>query len=185
MDDRSGWIKLWRKFVDDPLWTSEPFTKGQAWVDLLLLAQGTENRIYKNGKYIEFKAGTVYKSILQLSKRWKWSRDKVTRFLKCLENNGMVKTTSNTTDGTTVTIENWCFYQNKQQQSSQRLNEKRDSKPTTGRHNKEGIKKIRRKEEYSAQTASPKEGEPSRRVPDAFKERFGDDYEAYEEWANQ
>lgn len=28
-------------------------------------------------------------------------------------------------------------------------------------------------------------GEPSRRVPDAFKERFGDDYEAYEEWANQ
>ena len=113
------------------------------------------------------------------------SRDKVTRFLKCLENNGMVKTTSNTTDGTTVTIENWYFYQSKQQQSSQRLNEKRDSKPTTGRHNKEGIKKIRRKEEYSAHTASPKKGEPSRRVPDAFKERFGDDYEAYEEWANQ
>ena len=50
MDDRSGWIKLWRKFVDDPLWTSEPFTKGQAWVDLLLLAQGTENRISINGR---------------------------------------------------------------------------------------------------------------------------------------
>lgn len=163
MDEKAGWIKLWRKFADDPLWVSEPFTKGQAWVDLLLMAQGTENTIFKNGKFLEFRPGTVYKSILQLSKRWKWSRDKVTRFLACLENNSMVKTTSNTTDGTTITIENWEFYQIQKQQIRQRKNEKRDNEPTAGRHNKEGIRRNRRKEEYiGASDASPLTGE---RVP--------------------
>ena len=52
MDEKAGWIKLWRKFADDPLWVSEPFTKGQAWVDLLLMAQGTENTIFKNGRFL-------------------------------------------------------------------------------------------------------------------------------------
>ena len=102
MDEKAGWIKLWRKFADDPLWVSEPFTKGQAWVDLLLMAQGTENTIFKNGKFMEFQPGTVYKSILELSKRWKWSRNKVSRFLKSLENETMVETKSDTTNGTTI-----------------------------------------------------------------------------------
>lgn len=158
MDEKAGWIKLWRKFADDPLWVSEPFTKGQAWVDLLLMAQGTENTIFKNGRFLEFKPGTVYKSVLQLSKRWKWSRDKVSRFLACLENNSMVKTTSNTTDGTTITIENWAFYQSQSQRTRQRLPEKQDNKPTTGRHNKEGIRRNRRKEDNCGIAAPSEDG---------------------------
>jgi len=33
-----GWIRLYRKMQDNPLWTSEPFTRGQAWIDLLMIA---------------------------------------------------------------------------------------------------------------------------------------------------
>ena len=33
-----GWIKLHRTLQDNKLWYSEPLTKGQAWVDLILLA---------------------------------------------------------------------------------------------------------------------------------------------------
>lgn len=163
MDERAGWIKLWRKFADDPLWVSEPFTKGQAWVDLLLMAQGTENTIFKNGKFVEFQPGTVYKSILELSTRWKWSRNKVSRFLKSLENEAMVETKSDTTNGTTITIENWGVYQGRVQQTKQGRNRKPDNARTTDGHNKEGIRRNRRKEEYiGASSASPLTGE---RVP--------------------
>jgi len=146
MDEKAGWIKLWRKFADDPLWVSEPFTKGQAWVDLLLMAQGTENTIFKNGKFMEFQPGTVYKSILELSKRWKWSRNKVSRFLKSIENEAMVETKSDTTNGTTITIENWDVYQGRGQQTKQRRERKSDNSRTTDGHNKEGIRRNRRKE---------------------------------------
>ena len=156
MDEKAGWIKLWRKFADDPLWVSEPFTKGQAWVDLLLMAQGTENTIFKNGKFMEFQPGTVYKSILELSKRWKWSRNKVSRFLKSLENETMVETKSDTTNGTTITIENWEVYQGRGQQTKQRRERKSDNSRTTDGHNKEGIRRNRRKED-SCGVAAPSE----------------------------
>ena len=156
MDEKAGWIKLWRKFADDPLWVSEPFTKGQAWVDLLLMAQGTENTIFKNGKFMEFQPGTVYKSILELSKRWKWSRNKVSRFLKSLENETMVETKSDTTNGTTITIENWEIYQGRGQQTKQRRERKSDNSRTTDGHNKEGIRRKRRKED-SCGVAAPSE----------------------------
>lgn len=156
MDEKAGWIKLWRKFADDPLWISEPFTKGQAWVDLLLMAQGTENTIFKNGKFMEFQPGTVYKSILELSKRWKWSRNKVSRFLKSLENETMVETKSDTTNGTKITIENWEVYQGRGQQTKQRRERKSDNSRTTDGHNKEGIRRNRRKED-SCSVAAPSE----------------------------
>ena len=156
MDEKAGWIKLWRKFADDPLWVSEPFTKGQAWVDLLLMAQGTENTIFKNGKFMEFQPGTVYKSILELSKRWKWSRNKVSRFLKSLENETMVETKSDTTNGTTITIENWEVYQGRGQQTKQHRERKSDNSRTTDGHNKEGIRRNRIKED-SCGVAAPSE----------------------------
>ena len=156
MDEKAGWIKLWRKFADDPLWVSEPFTKGQAWVDLLLMAQGTENTIFKNGKFMEFQPGTVYKSILELSKRWKWSRNKVSRFLKSLENETMVETKSDTTNGTTITIENWEIYQGRGQQTKQRRERKSDNSRTTDGHNNQGRRRNRRKE-ASCGVAAPSE----------------------------
>ena len=158
MDEKAGWIKLWRKFADDPLWVSEPFTKGQAWVDLLLMAQGTENTIFKNGKFMEFQPGTVYKSILELSKRWKWSRNKVSRFLKSLENETMVETKSDTTNGTTITIENWEVYQGRGQQTKQRRERKSDNSRTTDGHNKEGKRRNRRKEDSGGVAAPSEDG---------------------------
>ena len=60
-----GWIKLHRSIQDNELWLSEPFTKAQAWIDLLLLAD-SEN----NGKY---KRGNVYRGKKWLAERWGWS----------------------------------------------------------------------------------------------------------------
>jgi hypothetical protein len=84
-----GWIRLHRKLMDDPIWLAESFTRGQAWVDLLLLANHTDGYIRKRGIRIDLKRGDVGWSETELSKRWRWSRGKVKRFLTelCSGNN--------------------------------------------------------------------------------------------------
>lgn len=99
-----GWIKISRKLAtDERLWLSEPFTKGQAWIDLLLMASWKTS----NG----FKAGTVYTSTYSLADRWGWSRGKVRRFLGQLSDDTTIEPTSDTKNGTTILIRNWGKYQ--------------------------------------------------------------------------
>jgi len=76
-----GWIRLHRKIMADPMWLAEPFTRAQAWVDLLILANHTDGYIRKRGIRIDLKRGDVGWSQLELAKRWRWSRGKVKRFL--------------------------------------------------------------------------------------------------------
>jgi len=76
-----GYIKLWRKLQDNDLWKKEKFTRGQAWVDLIMLANHKDGHIRKRGIRVELKRGDIGWSERELSKRWKWSRDKTRRFL--------------------------------------------------------------------------------------------------------
>ena len=80
-----GWIKLHRQLQDNQFWYSEPFTRGQAWVDLLLDANHKEDIFYIRGNKIIVPTGFVGKSEETLSKKWKWSRGKTRRFIKELE----------------------------------------------------------------------------------------------------
>jgi len=88
---KSGWIKLYRQLTENDLWLLEPFTKGQAWVDLLLLANHKPSMMtIKNGKIISLERGDCGISILGLADRWQWSREKVKRFLSTLESKKQV-----------------------------------------------------------------------------------------------
>ncbi len=80
-----SWVKLHRKIQSNPLWTSEPFTRGQAWVDLILLANYKKGFIRARGIRVDIERGQVGMSHVNLSKRWDWSRGKVKRFLNELE----------------------------------------------------------------------------------------------------
>ncbi len=86
----AGWIKLDRQITDHWLWGDSPFTKGQAWIDLLLKANHSDNKITIKGCIIELRAGQQARSELTLSKDWEWSRGKVRRFLKMLESDSMI-----------------------------------------------------------------------------------------------
>lgn len=79
--DNKGWIKLHRQLMEMPEWLAEPFTRGQAWVDLLLLANHKTGYIRKRGILIAVDRGQVGYSERSLAERWQWSRDKVRRFL--------------------------------------------------------------------------------------------------------
>jgi len=83
--DTSGWIKLHRSSFENKLYFSEPFTRWQAWCDLILLANHKEGIFYVRGVQVKVPRGTVGHGINDLSTRWKWSRGKVERFMQYLE----------------------------------------------------------------------------------------------------
>ena len=88
------------------LWQEKPFSKGQAWIDLLMMANFEEVKKPYKGDFITYKIGEVNVSKLFLANKWGWERKKVDRFLSLLEADKMVSVNA-TTNGTTITIENY------------------------------------------------------------------------------
>lgn len=86
-----GWISIHRKIQDNWLWEEKPFSKGQAWIDMLLLANHENNKILFNGTLTEVKSGERITSLRKLGDRWGWSMNKVKRFLKLLESDHMIE----------------------------------------------------------------------------------------------
>jgi len=135
-----GWIKLHRKLQDNPLWTSEKFTRGQAWIDLILLANHEYGYFYCRDHKIEVKRGQVGWSHLRLSQRWCWSRSKVKKFIEDLEKEQQVKQ-QKSKSMTMITIVNYEEYQKKEQQKDNR-------KATEEQQNDTNKKKKEEKEKY-------------------------------------
>lgn len=99
-----------REIMDHWIWQDKPVSKGQAWVDLILLANYKSEKFSYKDKVIEGKRGSVYRSITYLAERWGWGRDKATRFLHQLEEDGMIVLDA-ITHQTTITIVNYEDYQ--------------------------------------------------------------------------
>lgn len=105
-----GYFKIERDFLESELWLSEPFTPGQAWVDLIGLANYADKDRYYNGKFQTVKRGQVVTSYRTLADRWKWSRGRVSHFIHALETAKMVDI-DKATKWTTLTIVNYGLYQ--------------------------------------------------------------------------
>ena len=107
----NGWIKLHREIQDCWIWEDkEPFDKRSAWIDLLITANHSDKKILFNGELITIKRGQILTSVRRLSEKWKWSANKVYRFIKLLESDEMLQKESNK-DRTLLTIVNYGFYQ--------------------------------------------------------------------------
>lgn len=74
-----------RQLLQSDRWISEPFTRGQAWIDLCGLAQHKDSHVRIRGVRVEVKRGQLAYSQVTLAKRWRWSRGKVKRFLNELK----------------------------------------------------------------------------------------------------
>lgn len=105
-----GWFATHRSLLHHDLWLAEKFTRGQAWVDLIGLANHSGGMICVRGMDIPIKRGQVGWSEVSLAERWKWSRGKVRRYLDSLRKRKMVsQQTSNKTS--VVTVLNYDRYQ--------------------------------------------------------------------------
>ena len=110
----SGYVKIHRQVQAHALWTSERFSRGQAWIDLLLQANYHDSKILRSGQWIEIRRGQVFTSQKELSRRWRWDRKTVKCFLLTLKTDNMVdiQTAKQTDTGyTLLTITNYKYFQ--------------------------------------------------------------------------
>lgn len=106
----NGYIKLYRSLMENPLWNDKPFSKGQAWIDLLFLTNWKDTkRIIDNGERV-IHEGDLIVSQVWLAERWGWSRKKVSCFLTFLEHSGNIRILG-TSKRTALHVENYTRYQ--------------------------------------------------------------------------
>ena len=147
-----GWIKIHRDLLDNELWSDKPFTKGQAWVDLLLLANHKDKNVLIGSHTEMVERGSFITSELKLMERWGWGRKKVKLFLNFLESQKMIERNANN-KRTAITIVNYGFYQDcdlpKEQQKNSKgtaKGQQRNSRGTAKGHKQE--RKNERMKEY-------------------------------------
>ena len=109
---KKGWVRLHRQIEDNFLYFLQPFTKAQAWIDLFLNANHKDGYIEIRGNVITIKRGQIGWSELTMVVRWKWSKNKVRRFLKLLETEQQIKQQKMAKITTIITILNYDEYQN-------------------------------------------------------------------------
>lgn len=109
----AGWQKIYRDIQEHWLWEDKPFSRGQAWIDLILLVNHEDNKALIDGELMEVKRGSKITSLRKLAEQWGWSTTKVKKFLEQLEKDKMISFESNNKK-TLVTIENYDVYQSKE-----------------------------------------------------------------------
>jgi hypothetical protein len=87
---QKGWMPIYRRLQDHWIWQDKPFAKGQAWLDLLLLASHNENEFLFGNQVVKNEIGSFITSELKLADRWGWGRKKVRLFLELLQNEQMI-----------------------------------------------------------------------------------------------
>ena len=106
----SGWISLHRQITENWMWEDKPFSYGQAWIDMLLMANHCENKIPIGDQIITVEAGSFITSQIKLMERWGWSKTKLLRFFKLLKSDEMIEVKTDRKK-TTISIVNWGNFQ--------------------------------------------------------------------------
>lgn len=111
MAESKGWIKTYRKIQDCWIWQiDKPFDERSAWIDLLLTANHKDVKMLFNGELITIKRGQLITSVRKLSDKWQWDKNKTLKFLRLLENDGMLLKESDN-HRTLLSIVNYEIYQ--------------------------------------------------------------------------
>ena len=111
MGEGKGWISIYRRIQYSWLWQEKPFSKGQAWIDLLLSANHKDNKVLLGNELINVKRGSFITSQKKLMERWGWGSEKTRRFLKLLDTEEMIKLSTDKRK-TTILVVNYKEYQN-------------------------------------------------------------------------
>lgn len=120
----NNWIKLYRELQENPLWQDKPYAKGQAWIDLLLLANHDEKEFLIGSTIEKIERGSLITSELRLMERWGWSKNKLRRFLEFLQKEKMIEKNTNK-KRTAINIVNYSVYQDFQTTKEPHENHKR------------------------------------------------------------
>lgn len=133
---QEGWGKIYRSIQKHWIWTDKPFSRGQAWIDLILSVNHSDKKILLNGELIEVKRGSKITSLRKLGEDWGWSKVKVKKFLEQLQKDNMINFKSDNKK-TLVTIENYSVYQDTQNAEMTQNDQSKDADKTQIKFKKE------------------------------------------------
>jgi hypothetical protein len=121
-----GWISLHRQIQEHWLWKDKPFSKAQAWIDILLECNHKEQKVLIKNTLFVCGRGESLNSEITWAKRWGWGRSQVRCFFKLLVSDLMIELKPNNKT-TKLTVLNYSTYQDKPTTDEQQLNIKRTS----------------------------------------------------------
>ena len=104
----SGWIKLHRDIQSHWIWDNPDYLK--AWLDMCMMANHKARKELINDNVVNIPRGSFDASYRFLETRWKWSRNRVRRFIDALKTDTMVDTATDTGQ-TVITICKYGTYQ--------------------------------------------------------------------------
>ena len=137
--ENQGYIKLHRKITNHWLYPAnkkEAFTEFEAWQDLLLNVNFSEQKVRVKNQLIVCEPGETVRSLINWSDRWNWSKSKVLRFFRLLEKDGMISLKSETVT-TRIKVCNWETYQTERNGNETQSNRNRTAiEPQSNTNNK-------------------------------------------------
>lgn len=120
---------------DHWLWDEKPFTKGQAWIDILLLVNHEDGKVLMDGELLDVSRGEHITSEPKLAERWGWkSRTKVRNFLEVLEKESMIINKKEGRKRTRLIVCNYNDYQTSKDNRKTTEEQEKDNRKTTERH---------------------------------------------------
>lgn len=105
----AGWIKISREIASHWLWQDADRLKW--WLDLLFLAAWEDKQVLHDSHLFVLRRGQIIASISFLSERWGKSRPTIIKFLRLLEEEGMIKRSTVYRQTSILTICNYGKYQ--------------------------------------------------------------------------
>jgi hypothetical protein len=149
-----GYIKLYRSVMDNHVWNHKPFSYGQAWAHMLMLANHKEGTIWSRGTPIKVGRGQIGWSQERLASEFGWTRQQIRTFLKHLKRDQMINQ-ANYGRTAIITILNYEKYHGSNQEPNHKITSRQpaDNQQTTTNKNVKNDKK--EKKEY----ISPRLGE--------------------------
>ena len=118
-----GWIKLHRKLLDNPV-TMKDTDHLAVWIYLLLNASHNEHPALFKGEKIMLKPGQLITGRKSIALALHIDESKVERILKSLKSEQQIEQQTSSKNRL-ISITNWEFYQQSEQQNEQQMNNKR------------------------------------------------------------
>lgn len=109
-NSRFGWVGLYRSIKEHWIYPVDVFTKYEAWIDLLLMVNYSEQKVFTGSDMHLCNIGETITSQQKLMNRWGWSKSKLIKFLKVLEKDSMIAYKSDSKK-TSIIVNNYEQYQ--------------------------------------------------------------------------
>jgi len=126
---KKGYIALYRKIQNNWLYKEKPFSKFQAFVDILLEVNHSGQKVCIGNQLFDCKRGESLNSLETWAKRWGWEKSKVRRFLMLLKGDSIIDTLPHPKT-THLKVLNYDTYQNNRNADETQMKRKRNANET-------------------------------------------------------